>query len=229
MNIMINENMLKSGFVTPQEEGHQVVDGETRTKKNSHEQATQHESQEPLDDTILQLQSQVKELDKARQENERKAAEYFDKLQRLQADMENLRKITKRQIEMIINQASRDLTLKLLPILDALHHAGNFAHRNDSLSPEEIAVGLDMLYRQLLDILKTVGVEEISALGQPLDPERHEVVNSVERDDAPENTIVEEVRKGYCLNGKVLRTALVVVAKPKSLPDEGKESTQEAP
>ena len=207
-----------------------MTDGKSQPKRVSHEPEPQQESKEPPEDkTIERLQSQLKELDKARQENERKAAEYFDKLQRLQAEMENLQKITKRQIETITSQASRDLTLKLLPILDALRQAGDFARRNDSLPPEEIAVGLDMLYRQLLDVLKEVGVEEMTAVGQPLDPERHEVVNSVERDDAPENTVVEEVRRGYQLNGKVLRAALVIVAKPKKLPDETKESKPESP
>ena len=206
-----------------------MADAKAQAEKESHEPKTQQESKEQSDETILRLQSQLKELDKARQENERKAVEYFDKLQRLQADMENLQKITKRQIETITNQASRDLALKLLPMLDALRQAGEFARGNESLPPEEIAVGLDMLHRQLLDVLKAVGVEEITSVGQPLDPERHEVVNSVERDDAPENTVVEEVRKGYQLNGKVLRAALVVVAKPKNPPNEAKDNEEESP
>ena len=75
-----------------------MTDGTTQPKKVSHEPKAQQESKEPPDETIERLQSQLKELDKVRQENERKAAEYFDKLQRLQADMENLQKITKRQI-----------------------------------------------------------------------------------------------------------------------------------
>jgi len=205
-----------------------MTDGKIQPKKLSDESKAEQESKEPPDETILRLQSQLKELDKARQENEQKAAEYFDKLQRLQADMENLQKITKRQIETITSQASRDLTLKLLPILDALRQAGDFARGHESLPPEEIAVGLDMLYRQFTDVLKAVGVEEIPAIGHQLDPEEHEVVNSVERDDTLENTIVEEVRKGYRLNGKVLRTALVVVAKPKPR-DEAKETPEESP
>ncbi|MGD0424694.1 MAG: nucleotide exchange factor GrpE [Candidatus Bathyarchaeia archaeon] len=220
--------MLKFGFVTQKSRDNQVVDGKPQSK-GSDEPKVQQESKEPSDETVLSLQTQLKELDKARQENERKASEYFDKLQRLQADMENLQKITKRQIEMITNQASRDLTVKLLPILDALRQAGNFARVNESLPPEEIAVGLDMLYRQLLDVLKAVGVDEIAAVGQVLDPAKHEVVNYVERDDAPENTVVEEVRRGYQLNGKVLRTAMVIVAKPKKPPDETKGSTQASP
>jgi len=206
-----------------------VTDSKAQTKKTSHETNVQDEAKGPTDETILQLQSQLKELDKVKQENERKAAEYFDKLQRLQADMENLQKITKRQIETVTSQATGDLSLKLLPILDALRQAGDFARGHESVPPEEIAVGLDMLYRQLVGVLKEVGVEEITAVGQPLDPERHEVVNSIERNDAPENTVVEEVRKGYQLNGKVLRTALVVVAKPKPPTDERKGTAEESP
>ena len=72
-------------------------------------------------------------------------------------------------------------------------------------------------------------MEEIIAVGQPLDPERHEVVNYVEREDTPENTVVEEVRRGYQLNGKVVRPALVVVAKPKRAPTETEESTKDSP
>ena len=171
-------------------------------------------------DLVQQLRFQLKELGKAKQESEKKAAEYFERLQRLQADMENLRKITKRQIETMTSQASRDLTVRILPILDALRQAGNFAHGGESLPPEEIAVGLDMLYWQLMDVLRTVGLEEISAVGQLLDPERHEAVNYVERDDEPENTVVEEVRKGYILGGKVVRPTMVIVAKPKVAPKE---------
>jgi molecular chaperone GrpE len=130
--------------------------------------------------------------------------------------MDNLQKMTKRQIETVTRDASRDLTKRLLPILDALQQAGKFAHGGESLSREEIAVGLDMLYKQLMDVLRVEGLEEISALGQPLDPEKHEVVNYVERDDASENTVVEEIRKGYLLNGRVLRHAMVVVTRPKT-------------
>jgi molecular chaperone GrpE len=206
-----------------------VVDSKTPSRKDSHDPKAQQELGQPSDETVSNLQSQLKELDKAREESERKAAEYFDKLQRLQADMENLQKITKRQIETITSQASRDLTLRLLPVLDALRQAGNFARGNESVPTEEISVGLEMLYKQLFDVLRSVGMEEIAAVGQPLDPEKHEVVNYVEREDTPENTVVEEVRRGYQLNGKVVRPALVVVAKPKRGPNETEESTKDAP
>jgi molecular chaperone GrpE len=176
-------------------------------------------AEKPLD-FIEQFRSQTDELVRQREESEKKAAEYLERLQRLQADMENLQKMTKRQIEAMTKQASEDLVLKLLPILDALQQAAKITHEGNSLPPEEISVGLKMLLKQLLEILKGEGLEEIPAVGELLNPERHEVVSSIETDDVPENTIVEEVRRGYLLNGKVIRPSLVVVSKPKPSKDQ---------
>jgi len=172
------------------------------------------QAEKPLD-FIEQFRSQTDELVRQREESEKKAAEYLERLQRLQADLENLQKMTKRQIEAVTKQASEDLVLKLLPILDALQQATKITHEENSLPPEEISVGLKMLLKQLLEILRDEGLEEIPAVGELLNPERHEVVSSIETDDVPENTIVEEVRMGYLLNGKVIRSSLVVVSKPK--------------
>jgi molecular chaperone GrpE len=167
-------------------------------------------------DPLEQVQNELKRLGKQKEESDKKAAEYLDRLQRLQADMENLQKITKRQLDAVTKQASERLLVELLPIVDALQQAGNIAHSGNSMPPEEIAVGLRMLREQLAEVLQSEGMEEIPAVGQPLDPERHEVVSYLETDDAPENTVMEEIRKGYILNGKVIRPSLVVVSRPKA-------------
>jgi len=70
-----------------------------------------------------------------------------------------------------------------------------------------------MLQKQLTEILQSEGLEEIAAVGKQLDPELHEVVGYVESDEKPENIVVDEIRKGYTLNGKVIRPSLVVVSK----------------
>jgi len=180
-----------------------------------------------LPDAIEQLRGQLKESENARTENEKKAAEYLDKLQRLQAEMENLQKITKRQFEALTRQASENVMVKLLPILDSLEQAGRIAQSNNKLPFEEVAMGLKMLQNQLMDVLRTEGLEEIEAMGQLLDPKRHEVINYVESDVAAENTVVEEVRKGYILNGKVIRPAMVVVTKPKPGEKATRDSTEQ--
>jgi molecular chaperone GrpE len=168
-------------------------------------------------DFIEQFRSQTDELVRQKEQSDRKAAEYLERLQRLQADMENLQKMTKRQIDSVTKQASEGVLLKLLPIVDALQQATKMTQTGNSLSPEEISAGLNMLLKQLLEVLKGEGLNEIPALGESLNPQRHEVVSLVETSDMPENTVVEEVRKGYLLNGKVIRPSLVVVSKPKPL------------
>lgn len=177
--------------------------------------------EKPLD-FIEQYRSQMDELIREKEQSEKKAEEYLEKLQRLQADMENFQKITKRQIETETRQASDSLLTKLLPTLDALQQATKIAQEGNSLPPGEISVGLRMLLKQLLEVLKGEGLEEIPAVGELLNPERHEVVSSVENNDVPENTIVEEVRRGYLLNGKVIRPSLVVVSKPKRAEEQEK-------
>lgn len=175
--------------------------------------------------SIQQIQKELDEVAKQKEQSERRAAEYLDRLQRLQADMENLEKITKRQLDTVTRQASERLLVKLLPILDALQQAGEIAHSGNSLPPDEIALGLNMLHKQLTEVLYTEGLEEIPTVGRPLDLERHEVVSYMETDDKPENTVVEEVRKGYILNGQVVRPSLVVVSKPKTPKEKPVEET----
>jgi len=174
------------------------------------------EQQQPLptdEDKPEIVQDELLEAVRQKQESERKAAEYLDRLKRLQADMENVQKITRRQVQEVTSQASERLLAKLLPSLDSLQQAVNVATSGNPLLPEETAVGLRMLQKQLTEVLQSEGLEEIVAVGKPLDPELHEVVSYVETDEKPENTVVEEIRRGYTLNGKVIRPSLVVVSK----------------
>jgi molecular chaperone GrpE len=163
--------------------------------------------------SIKNIRDKLDALTKEKEESEKKAADYLDRLKRLQADMENLQKITKRQVDTVTRQASERLLVNLLPVLDALQHAGKLSKSSDSMRTDEVSVGLKMLYEQLADILFAEGLEEIPTVGHLLDPDRHEVVGYSETDDTPENTVIEEVRKGYSLNGKVIRPSLVIVSR----------------
>jgi len=167
----------------------------------------------PDEDNPEIVQSELLEAVRQKQESERKAAEYLDRLKRLQAEMENVQKITRRQVKEVTSQASERLLTKLLPSLDALQQAVNVATSGNSLQPDETAVGLKMLQKQLTEVLQSEGLEEIKAVGEQLDPELHEVVSYVETDEKPENIVVEEIQRGYTLNGRVIRPSLVVVSK----------------
>ena len=165
--------------------------------------------------SVQQIRKELDQVIEEKKQSEKKAADYLDRLQRLQADMENLQKITKRQVDTVTKQASERLLVSLLPVLDTLEQAGKLTQSGDSMPTDEIGVGLRMLHQQLAEVLYAEGLEEIPTVGGLLDTERHEVVGYLETDDRPENTIVEEVRKGYFLNGKVIRPSLVIVTKAK--------------
>ena len=199
-----------------------MAEGAVEKPEGESEKSFEREPEQPKD-KVGELQKQLQDAMLQKAESERKAADYLDRLKRLQADMENIQKITKRQLETVTSQASERLVLKLLPSLDALRQAVKIASSNDSLPRDEIAVGLKMLQEQLVEVLQTEGLEEIPAESESLDPELHEVVSYVETDEKPENTVLEEVRKGYKLNGKVIRPSLVVVSRrPRRL--ESKEA-----
>jgi molecular chaperone GrpE len=161
------------------------------------------------------MRKELEQVTEEKEQSEKKAADYLERLQRLQADMENLQKITKRQVDTVTKQASERLLVNLLPVLDALEQAGKLTQFGDSMPTDEIGVGLKMLHQQFAEVLFAEGLEEIPAVGGLLDTERHEVVGYLETDDRPENTVVEEVRKGFFLNGKVIRPSLVIVTKAK--------------
>ena len=191
----------------------------TEAVKTPEGEATSEREPEQPEDEVGQLQKQLQDAMLQKPESERKAADYLNRLKRLQADMENIQKITKRQLETVTSQASERLLRKLLPSLDALRQAVKIANSNDSLPRDEIAMGLKMLQEQLSHVLETEGLEEIPAEGERLDPEVHEVVSYVETDEKPENTVLEEVRRGYKLNGKVIRPSLVVVSRKPRQPE----------
>jgi len=191
----------------------------TEAVKTPEGEATSEREPEQPEDEVGQLQKQLQDAMLQKAESERKAADYLNRLKRLQADMENIQKITKRQLETVTSQASERLLRKLLPSLDALRQAVKIANSNDSLARDEIAMGLKMLQEQLSEVLETEGLEEIPAEGERLDPEVHEVVSYVETEEKPENTVLEEVRRGYKLNGKVIRPSLVVVSRKPRQPE----------
>jgi molecular chaperone GrpE len=188
----------------------------TETRKDSAVQREKPQSSQEPHKQLDDIRRRLDELTKQKDESEKKAADYFGRLQRLQADMENLQKMAQRQVDEATRRSSERLLVKLLPILDALQQAGKTVHESSSLPPDEVAVGLKMLHQQLTEVLASEGLQEIATIGQSLDPELHEVVGYSETDESPENTVVEEVRKGYLLNNRVVRPSLVIVSKRKS-------------
>ena len=139
------------------------------------------------------------DLDKARAE----AESYLDDLRRLQADFDNYRKRTLREQTARAASASQALVARLLPVLDNFELAVSSAERSRDF--DRMLKGVEMVFGELREVLE--------AEGKPFDPERHEAVIAVEEEDTEPGMVVDIVRAGYELRGKVLRPAMVKVAK----------------
>jgi molecular chaperone GrpE len=135
--------------------------------------------------------------------------ELHERLLRKQAELENFRKRVQREKDEFLQHATADLVRALLPTLDGLERA--LKHRDESV-PEQFHKGMELIYRQLLDVLTRAGLTPIEAEGKLFDPHYHEAVERVEAPGHREHEIVEELQRGYKLNHRLLRPAIVKVA-----------------
>jgi molecular chaperone GrpE len=130
-----------------------------------------------------------------------------DKYLRLAAEYDNYRKRTAKEKENLYATAKADTIKPFLDVYDNLERGVNQCEENDPHRQ-----GLEMITKQLLDVLGKLGVTEIEALGQPFDPEKHNAVMHVEDEHFGENTVAEVLQQGFTLGDKVLRLAIVKVA-----------------
>nr|WP_241734606.1 nucleotide exchange factor GrpE [Paenibacillus alvei] len=146
------------------------------------------------------------ELAKAKAE----AEEYQQRYLRAQADFDNFRRRTLKEKEDFAKYASAKLVTELLPVLDNFERA--LATEQASSEAESFIKGVDMIFRQLGQVLEQEGVKPMEAVGQPFNPEFHQAVMTVDTDEYEEGVVVEELQKGYMLKDKVLRPAMVKVS-----------------
>jgi len=142
-------------------------------------------------------------------EKEALIEDYYNRLARAQADYENLKRRMNEEREKLTNYAAENLITGILPVLDNFQRA----LENQKDCSDEFVAGVEMIYKQLQDVLKKDGVEEMNPLGEDFDPNKHEAVMQVESEEYEENKIIEVLRKGYILKDKVIRPAMVKVAK----------------
>lgn len=141
----------------------------------------------------------------------KQAADYLDKWQRAAADLDNLRKRSEKERADQIKWANESLLLGLLPIIDSFDRALESVKAVKDGDPT--AAGVKLIHRQLHDWLAQEQLVRIKTVGERFDPHLHEAAGDVETSAQPEQTIVEEIQSGYTLRGKLLRHAMVKVAK----------------
>jgi len=135
-----------------------------------------------------------------------------DRLVRLQAEFENYKKRMAREKAEFLKFATEGLLLEFLPILDNLERAIASA-RAEAVNREAVVAGIDMVARLFRATLEKAGVKPMEAVGKPFDPSLYQAVAQVESPDGQDNVVVEEIQKGYLLEGRVLRAAMVKVSR----------------
>lgn len=140
------------------------------------------------------------------------AQKNWDLYLRARADLENYRKRTQREKEELSRFANENLLREILPVLDNLERALDHA-RQGAADNSGLVQGVEMTLNQFQRVLEKFGVTPIASLGEPFDPARHEALGQLESVDQPPNTVVQELQKGYLLNDRLLRPAMVMVAK----------------
>jgi len=142
---------------------------------------------------------------------EESAKKYLDLYVRAQAEMDNLKKRLRREKEDFLKFANESLLKELLPVVDNLENA--LKHAQDEGSVDALREGIELTLKGMKDALSKAGVEEVKAIGERFDPNFHYAVSQEETDKVETGTVVQELQKGYVLNQRLLRPAMVVVSK----------------
>ena len=163
------------------------------------------EQVDPRDEKIANLEAQLVEA----QNRER------DGVLRIKAEMENLRRRTEQDVEKAHKFALEKFVNELLPVIDSLDRALEVA---DKANPDNAAMieGIELTLKSMLDVVRKFGVEVIADTNVPLDPNVHQAIAMVESEDVTAGNVLGVMQKGYTLNGRTIRAAMVTVAKAKA-------------
>jgi molecular chaperone GrpE len=165
----------------------------------------------PASDDTAEIPARVSEASEPGGELQRLKAErdnLVDRLARLQAEFENARKRTAREQQEFREYAVADAVKGLLPTLDSFERALETAPEKS-----EFRGGVELIYKQLQDALAKLGMRPIAAKGEIFDPHQHEAIEMVDTNDARDHEVLEELQRGYKLKDRLLRPAMVRVAR----------------
>ncbi len=171
--------------------------------------------------SVAETEEEVRALRVKLQEAEATAKANYDLFLRERAELENFKKRMQREQAEAIRFANEPLLRDLLPIVDDLERAVSHAQSGGDGRP--LVDGVSLILRTFQGVLEKYGVSRLTTVGEPFDPTKHEAMAQVENAELTPNTVVDEHLPGYLLHGRLLRPALVTVAKA---PSEGKKSEE---
>ena len=169
----------------------------------------EEEKVEDVEALRAEVESVKNELRRAKESSESN----LNKMKYLMADFDNYRKQMEKQLASKAESIKDELLLKFLNIRDDYLRALSVARQSKSEQGGVVIEGLEGILKNIDSLLASEGVRDIEAVGTPFDPNVHDAIAYSARDDLAENTVTAEIRKGYMLNGRVLRPSLVEISK----------------
>jgi molecular chaperone GrpE len=173
-----------------------------RTEQDVQEESLQQQDQNG--EAAVQPDQAAEQLQKLQAERDA----LYDRVARQQAEFDNYRKRSQKEQQDYRDYALTDFAKQFLPVLDSFDRA-----LNSQGSDADLRKGLELIRRQLEDALAKIGVKTVPAKGEQFDPHVHEAIEMVETEDAPDNEVLDELARGYMIKDRLLRPAMVRVAK----------------
>lgn len=164
--------------------------------------------QKDPEDEVIEAEIVDEEEDQVVQEEKTEESPDRARLIRLQADFENFKKRTEKDRQDTIKYANEKLILKLVDVVDNFHRA----LETEREEKDSFYEGMELIFAQLTDVLEEEGLEAIDPTGEAFDPNFHDAVLSEESEEVPSGHVIETMRKGYTLKGRLIRPAMVKVA-----------------
>ncbi len=178
-------------------------------------EASEDESEEKQDDSLSETDSLMAQLEEAQQQ----VVDAKDQALRHQAEMQNIRRRAERDVESAHKFALERFSNELLPTVDNLERALDAVDLEQE-SVQALVEGIELTRKHFLDVMKKFNIEQIDPLGEPFDPQFHQAMSMIDAPDAEPNSVTAVMQKGFTLSGRLLRPAMVMVAKPAPKIDE---------
>lgn len=204
---------------TPEDETSVVNEVEQEAKESEEKESEESDSDES--DSEVEL-SDEEALAKALED----VAKFKDLAMRAEAEMQNMQRRTARDVENAHKFALERFLQNLLPVIDSLEKAIEVTEQHNDDSPETTAEGITLCHKLLVDVLGRENIEVIDPMGEPFDPNEHQAMSMVENPDMEPNSVFAVVQKGYKLNNRLVRAAMVMVTKAPAEPAESSDENE---
>lgn len=160
----------------------------------------------------MEAEASADDLNKLLEAAQKKADQHYDQLVRAHAEIDNLKRRHAQELEKAHKYALDKFVAELLGVWDSLE-LGNAAAQDESADVGKLREGTELTLKMLSDVMSKFGVEQHDPEGQPFNPELHQAMSMQPRDDVEPNTVVAVIQKGYSLNGRLVRPAMVMVSR----------------